>query len=71
MEEESLDLTAQEADAFWAWLNKSELVDGKFQPSGIERINMMLASLPSDPEPGRNEPCPCGSGLKYKKCCGK
>jgi hypothetical protein len=19
--------------------------------------------------PGRNEPCPCGSGLKYKKCC--
>ena len=18
---------------------------------------------------GRNEPCPCGSGLKYKKCC--
>jgi len=20
---------------------------------------------------GRNNPCPCGSGLKYKKCCGK
>ena len=20
-------------------------------------------------EPGRNDPCPCGSGLKYKKCC--
>ena len=20
---------------------------------------------------GRNELCPCGSGLKYKKCCGK
>ena len=20
--------------------------------------------------PGRNEPCPCGSGKKYKKCCG-
>ena len=20
---------------------------------------------------GPNEPCPCGSGLKYKKCCGK
>ncbi len=19
----------------------------------------------------RNEPCPCGSGYKYKKCCGK
>lgn len=22
------------------------------------------------PEPGRNDPCPCGSGAKYKKCCG-
>ncbi len=21
--------------------------------------------------PGRNEPCPCGSGRKYKKCCGR
>ncbi len=21
--------------------------------------------------PGRNDPCPCGSGQKYKKCCGK
>ena len=21
-------------------------------------------------EPGRNDPCPCGSGKKYKKCCG-
>jgi len=20
--------------------------------------------------PGRNDPCPCESGLKYKKCCG-
>ena len=23
------------------------------------------------PEIGRNEPCPCGSGKKYKNCCGK
>ncbi len=22
-------------------------------------------------ETGRNDPCPCGSGKKYKKCCGK
>ena len=21
--------------------------------------------------PGRNDPCSCGSGKKYKKCCGK
>lgn len=24
-----------------------------------------------DKKIGRNEPCPCGSGKKYKNCCGK
>ncbi len=24
----------------------------------------------TEPKTGRNEPCPCGSGKKYKKCCG-
>ena len=24
-----------------------------------------------DPKVGRNDPCPCGSGQKYKRCCGK
>ena len=23
------------------------------------------------PKTGRNDPCPCGSGKKYKKCCGR
>ncbi|WP_270657046.1 SEC-C metal-binding domain-containing protein [Aeromonas sp. Y293-4] len=22
------------------------------------------------PKTGRNDPCPCGSGKKHKKCCG-
>jgi len=25
----------------------------------------------SEKTAGRNDPCPCGSGKKYKKCCGK
>jgi tetratricopeptide (TPR) repeat protein len=25
----------------------------------------------AQPKTGRNDPCPCGSGKKYKKCCGK
>ena len=28
-------------------------------------------SLKPGQKPGRNEPCPCGSGKKYKHCCGK
>ncbi len=27
--------------------------------------------LKGDQAVGRNDPCPCGSGKKYKKCCGK
>jgi hypothetical protein len=35
-----------------------------------------LDPLPRDPAPpagavGRNDPCPCGSGKRYKKCCGR
>jgi SEC-C motif-containing protein len=29
-----------------------------------------LAGGGSGDEPGRNDPCPCGSGRKYKRCCG-
>ncbi|MCL2026279.1 MAG: SEC-C metal-binding domain-containing protein, partial [Leptospirales bacterium] len=25
--------------------------------------------ISSGPKPKRNDPCPCGSGKKYKKCC--
>lgn len=25
----------------------------------------------TEPKIGRNQPCPCGSGVKYKKCCEK
>ncbi|NLF53057.1 MAG: UPF0149 family protein [Thauera phenolivorans] len=28
------------------------------------------AVAPAAATPGRNDPCPCGSGKKYKKCCG-
>ncbi|XBO30381.1 SEC-C metal-binding domain-containing protein [Paraburkholderia fungorum] len=24
----------------------------------------------TEPKVGRNDPCPCGSGKKFKKCCG-
>jgi preprotein translocase subunit SecA len=28
------------------------------------------AAVPAGKKPGRNDPCPCGSGKKYKHCCG-
>ena len=30
-----------------------------------------LEPVRTEPKVGRNDPCPCGSGKKYKKCCGK
>ena len=29
----------------------------------------VLPATPAGPKTGRNDPCPCGSGKKYKKCC--
>ena len=37
-----------------------------------EAIEQTTAPVRRDvPKVGRNEPCPCGSGRKYKNCCGK
>ncbi|WP_328514525.1 SEC-C metal-binding domain-containing protein [Ralstonia solanacearum] len=30
----------------------------------------LVAPARAEPKVGRNDPCPCGSGKKYKKCCG-
>ena len=33
--------------------------------------NVNKTVVNNDPKVGRNDPCPCGSGKKYKNCCGK
>ncbi|MBM7557289.1 preprotein translocase subunit SecA [Halanaerobacter jeridensis] len=37
--------------------------------SGGEEEEIERTPLRKKEEPGRNDPCPCGSGKKYKKCC--
>lgn len=37
----------------------------------IEKDYKKSKTVVKEKLPGRNDPCPCGSGLKYKKCCGK
>ncbi|MEE4359159.1 MAG: YchJ family protein [Desulfococcaceae bacterium] len=43
--------------------------DGKwfFYDAGLPQIKQYIRP---EPKIGRNTPCPCGSGKKYKKCCG-
>ena len=49
-----------------------EFIEGRTQPRASDN---MLPDLFGDtferdtPKVGRNDPCPCGSGRKYKKCC--
>jgi uncharacterized protein YecA (UPF0149 family) len=48
-----------------------------WREQGSKQISMPLMSGPTPSPPristkvGRNEPCPCGSRKKFKKCCGK
>jgi uncharacterized protein len=35
------------------------------------QANMMPRRPPAGRRPGRNAPCPCGSGKKFKNCCGR
>ena len=37
---------------------------------GAQPRNLAATTKRSAPKPGRNELCPCGSGKKFKKCCG-
>jgi SEC-C motif domain protein len=47
-----------------------EKIDGKwiFMDGVVPKPKQVIRETPKT---GRNEPCPCGSGMKFKKCCGK
>jgi preprotein translocase subunit SecA len=40
-------------------------------PSGPAERGGSRKPVVKEVKVGRNEPCPCGSGMKYKKCCGR
>jgi uncharacterized protein YecA (UPF0149 family) len=46
---------------------QTEVVDPDAPPLPDEPVEQVH----SERTVGRNDPCPCGSGKKYKKCCGK
>ncbi len=49
---------AEEVVQLAASVHSGEMVSQKVAPVASKKV-------------GRNEPCPCGSGKKYKKCCGR
>lgn len=56
---DNLEKSKRELNKFLETGNYKELYPEKYIP--VVNTNKV----------GRNEPCTCGSGLKYKKCCGR
>jgi len=48
-------------EAIWAVYDLREL---------WKTMGPKVETIRREATPGRNDPCPCGSGKKYKKCCG-
>ncbi|MDO5147433.1 MAG: SEC-C metal-binding domain-containing protein [Eubacteriales bacterium] len=56
------------------WLYGLEQWDNLLTPERrkeLYREQKSSTTIVKPPKIGRNDPCPCGSGKKYKKCCGK
>jgi Protein of unknown function (DUF1186)/SEC-C motif len=50
----------------WAWFNNGGARQKGDMPDFLSHLNSAPATTAKT---GRNDPCPCGSGKKFKKCC--
>ena len=68
---EKLYYNMRDAKASWLFkLNSWKNVLDENQTAQIAR-EYREANIAHSNKVGRNDPCPCGSGKKYKNCCGK
>lgn len=61
-------------DAKADWLYELPQWDNLFDEETKKRLyreQKQSGTIRKEKKIGRNDPCPCGSGKKYKKCCGK
>ena len=49
------------------WMKEHE---AELRAEGGGEVQKVETVVHEGPRIGRNDPCPCGSGKKYKKCCG-
>ncbi len=59
----------QDQASAMALAKQSASQPGHGAPPGAEPAQQPIRRI--GPDVGRNDPCPCGSGKKYKKCCGQ
>ena len=76
-QEASVDMCDQKAmHQFMALYNLQLLTRQRPAPQApfVPETSLPAPATPvrhSEPKVGRNDPCPCGSGKKFKKCCGR
>ena len=69
---EKLYMNMVEFNAEWLYtLPQWDVIFSKAKRDELYKIQKSSKTIIKAPKVGRNDPCPCGSGLKYKKCCGK
>jgi preprotein translocase subunit SecA len=59
--------SVDEIEAAFQRKKKKELEQARMAGAGDMQVQQVVRS---GDKVGRNDPCPCGSGKKYKKCCG-
>ncbi len=70
--ERGVDLTDREAvNRFLAEYNSQVSPPGRYEPVEDSFAPVSAPIVTERAKVGRNDPCPCGSGKKYKKCCGR
>ena len=50
---------------------ESSVADATLSTDEVQEVERKNKPITTDKKPKRNEPCPCGSGKKYKNCCGQ
>lgn len=69
-----LDVAERAVEIYQAVGNEQKVAELKREIPSLKR-NTFTRSVGTSPvkveKTGRNDPCPCGSGKKFKKCCGK
>ncbi len=60
------------AKADWLYnLPEWDAILSKDERKELYRAEKLSGTVIKEKKPGRNDPCPCGSGKKYKHCCGR
>ena len=55
----------------WAYKGNTPVAVGKLRAYPNSLVQKNIPVVKSEPKVYPNDPCPCGSGKKYKKCCGR